>query len=60
MSSDSAGDDDDSDAQLLRQLLLRLQAQARLNIWWEVLQHSHGWGLLSLRQVRGLGGGGGV
>jgi hypothetical protein len=48
--------DPEADVQLLRQLLLQLQAQARLNMWWEVLQHSHVWGLLSLRQV-GMGRG---
>jgi hypothetical protein len=36
----------------LKGMCVQLQARARVNFWWEALQFSHVWGLLSLRQVR--------
>jgi hypothetical protein len=50
------GGDGSPDPEMLRHLCEELQGRARLNFWWESLQFSHVTGMLSLRQVRAVGG----
>lgn len=45
---------------LLQETSQRLAVYARVHMWYEALQFSHTWGLLSLRQVSGGRAGGGV